>query len=46
VRPLSEVELEMIRLAIDHYHGQMSEVARRFGHRALYAPPQTQGIWH
>ncbi len=31
VRPLAEVELEMIKLAIDHYNGQMSEVARRLG---------------
>ena len=31
VRPLAEVEEEMIRFAIDHYSGQMSEVARRLG---------------
>ncbi len=31
VRPLADVELDMIRLAIDHYNGQMSEVARRLG---------------
>ncbi|MCB1420439.1 MAG: sigma-54-dependent Fis family transcriptional regulator [Notoacmeibacter sp.] len=31
VRALSEVEHEMIRLAILHYDGQMSEVARRLG---------------
>lgn len=31
VRPLADVELEMILLAIDHYQGQMSEVARRLG---------------
>jgi DNA-binding NtrC family response regulator len=29
VRPLEEVEAEVIRFAIGHYHGQMSEVARR-----------------
>jgi DNA-binding NtrC family response regulator len=29
VRPLQEVEAELIRFAIGHYHGQMSEVARR-----------------
>lgn len=31
VRPLAEVEAEMIKLAIDKYDGQMSEVARRLG---------------
>ena len=31
VRPLPEVEREMILLAIEHYKGQMSEVARRLG---------------
>lgn len=31
VRALAEVELEMIKLAIEHYNGQMSEVARRLG---------------
>ena len=31
VRSLADVELEMIKLAIDHYEGQMSEVARRLG---------------
>ncbi|MBE7183887.1 MAG: sigma-54-dependent Fis family transcriptional regulator [Methylobacterium mesophilicum] len=31
VRGLAAVELDMIRLAIDHYGGQMSEVARRLG---------------
>lgn len=30
-RPLAEVEAELIRLAIGHYRGQMSEVARRLG---------------
>jgi DNA-binding NtrC family response regulator len=29
VRPLEEVEAELIRFAVGHYHGQMSEVARR-----------------
>jgi DNA-binding NtrC family response regulator len=28
---LADVELEIIKLAIDHYNGQMSEVARRLG---------------
>jgi DNA-binding NtrC family response regulator len=31
VRPLEEVETEVIRFAIAHYRGQMSEVARRLG---------------
>ena len=31
VRPLEEIETEAIRFAIAHYHGQMSEVARRLG---------------
>ena len=31
VRTLAEVELEMIKLAIEHYNGRMSEVARRLG---------------
>ncbi len=31
VRPLVDLESEMIRFAIDHYDGQMSEVARRLG---------------
>ncbi len=31
IRPLAEIEEEMIRAAIDHYKGQMSEVARRLG---------------
>jgi len=44
VRSLAAVELEMIKLAIDHYNGQMSEVARRL--RASAAPPlpEAQGI--
>ena len=31
VRPLDQVEAAMIRLAIQHYRGQMSEVARKLG---------------
>jgi len=31
VRPLADMEAEMIRFAIQHYRGQMSEVARRLG---------------
>jgi len=38
VRPLEEVESEVIRFAIGHYRGQMSEVARRLriGRSTLY----------
>src|SRR5262245_46095453 len=38
VRPLEEIESEVIRFAITHYHGQMSEVARRLqiGRSTLY----------
>lgn len=31
VRPLDELEAEMIRYAIEHYKGKMTEVARRLG---------------
>jgi DNA-binding NtrC family response regulator len=31
VRPIDEIETEVIRFAIAHYRGQMSEVARRLG---------------
>ncbi len=31
VRPIEEIETELIRFAIQHYRGQMSEVARRLG---------------
>jgi DNA-binding NtrC family response regulator len=38
VRPLEEVETEVIRFAVNHYRGQMSEVARRLqiGRSTLY----------
>jgi DNA-binding NtrC family response regulator len=38
VRPLEEMEIEIIRFAISHYRGQMSEVARRLkiGRSTLY----------
>jgi DNA-binding NtrC family response regulator len=38
VRPLEDVEAELIRFAIDYYRGQMSEVARRLriGRSTLY----------
>ncbi len=38
MRPLEELENEIIRFAIAHYRGQMSEVARRLkiGRSTLY----------
>ena len=38
MRPLEEMENEIIRFAIAHYRGQMSEVARRLkiGRSTLY----------
>ena len=38
MRPLEEVETEVIRFAVTHYRGQMSEVARRLriGRSTLY----------
>ena len=54
MRPLEEMESEIIRFAISHYRGQMSEVARRLkiGRSTLYrkldeaaaADPATGGI--
>ena len=46
VRTLADVELEMIRLAIDRYGGQMSEVARRLGigRSTLYRKLKEYGI--
>ena len=31
LRPLEDIEADVIRLAIGHYRGRMSEVARRLG---------------
>jgi DNA-binding NtrC family response regulator len=31
LRPLEEIEADVIRLAIGHYRGKMTEVARRLG---------------
>ncbi|HLO19483.1 MAG TPA: helix-turn-helix domain-containing protein, partial [Sphingomicrobium sp.] len=31
LRPLEDIEADIIRLAIGHYRGRMSEVARRLG---------------
>lgn len=46
VRTLVDIELEMIKLAIDHYNGQMSEVARRLGigRSTLYRKLREYGI--
>jgi DNA-binding NtrC family response regulator len=46
VRAIAEIERDMIRLAIDHYHGQMSEVARRLGigRSTLYRKLREHGI--
>ena len=46
VRPLAEIEVEMIKLAIEHYRGQMSEVARRLGigRSTLYRKLKEHGI--
>jgi len=46
VRTLADVELEMIRFAIAHYNGQMSEVARRLGigRSTLYRKLKEYGI--
>ena len=46
IRPLNEVEQEMIEFAIAHYGGQMSEVARRLGigRSTLYRKMKEYGI--
>jgi DNA-binding NtrC family response regulator len=46
VRPLEEIEAEAIRFAIAHYHGQMSEVARRLqiGRSTLYRKLENLGL--
>ncbi|MPZ36990.1 MAG: response regulator [Rhizobiales bacterium] len=46
VRPLDEIEAEVIRFAISHYHGQMSEVARRLqiGRSTLYRKLDALGL--
>ncbi len=46
VRSLSDVEYDMIIMAIDHYAGQMSEVARRLGigRSTLYRKLKEYGI--
>ena len=46
IRPLAEIESELIRLAIAHYDGQMSEVARklRIGRSTLYRRLKDLGL--
>src|SRR6202166_4221797 len=46
VRPLEELEAELIRYAITHYRGQMSEVARRLqiGRSTLYRKLEALGL--
>ncbi|MEQ1954216.1 sigma-54 dependent transcriptional regulator [Mesorhizobium sp. CN2-181] len=46
MRPLADVEYDMIVMAIDHYGGQMSEVARRLGigRSTLYRKLKEYGI--
>jgi DNA-binding NtrC family response regulator len=46
IRPLDEVEAEVIRFAIAHYRGQMSEVARRLqiGRSTLYRKLESLGL--
>ena len=46
VRPLEEIESDLIRYAITHYRGQMSEVARRLqiGRSTLYRKLEALGL--
>ena len=46
MRPLEEMESEIIRFAISHYRGQMSEVARRLkiGRSTLYRKLDALGL--
>lgn len=46
VRPLEEIESDVIQFAIRHYRGQMSEVARRLkiGRSTLYRKLETLGL--
>lgn len=46
MRALADVEFDMIRMAIEHYDGQMSEVARRLGigRSTLYRKLKEYGI--
>jgi DNA-binding NtrC family response regulator len=46
VRPLEEIETDLIRYAVTHYRGQMSEVARRLriGRSTLYRKLDALGL--
>ena len=46
LRPLEDIEADVIRLAIGHYRGRMTEVARRLGigRSTLYRKVREQGI--
>jgi DNA-binding NtrC family response regulator len=46
VRRLEEIEAESIRFALTHYHGQMSQVARKLGigRSTLYRKMKDSGI--
>jgi DNA-binding NtrC family response regulator len=46
VRPLADIEAEVIRFAIGHYRGQMSEVARKLqiGRSTLYRKLDDLGV--
>ena len=46
IRPLDEIEAEVIRFAINHYRGQMSEIARRLhiGRSTLYRKLENLGL--
>jgi DNA-binding NtrC family response regulator len=46
MRPLEEIEAEVIRYAVAHYRGQMSEVARklRIGRSTLYRKLEGLGL--
>ena len=46
VRPLADIETDVIRFAIAHYRGQMSEVARRLqiGRSTLYRKLDDLGL--
>ena len=46
VRPLAEIEAEMIRLALDHYRGRMATVARKLGigRSTLYRKLKEMGL--
>ena len=46
LRPLEDIEADVIRFALAHYRGQMSEVARRLriGRSTLYRKLDSLGL--